>query len=304
MLPIVYHPDYQAPLRPKHRFPMSKYGYLRQALDARGLFRREQVLAPAPMGAAQLELAHDVNYVSRALSLELTDAEVRRIGLPCTERVMRRSRLSSAGTTLAAWLALEHGIACNAAGGSHHAGPLAGAGFCIFNDVAVAARNLAAQGVRGPMLVIDTDVHQGDGTAEIFADDSAVFTVSIHARDNFPAAKATSDLDIALPDGTDGPSYLSTLTTTLDQVFANVTPSIVFYNAGVDVHRADRLGRLSLDTEHIRARDRMVIRRCRALGLPVVGVLGGGYSDEPEHLADLHAILFEEAAAAHSGASQ
>ena len=298
MLPIVYHPDYQAPLRTNHRFPMSKYGYLRQALLQRGLFSPENVRAPAPFGQGQLELAHAASYVDRALGLRLEPWEIRQIGLPCSEQVIRRSRLSSAGTTLAAWLALDIGIACNAAGGSHHAGHAAGAGFCIFNDVAVAARNLLAQGVPGPILIIDADVHQGDGTAEIFVDDDRVYTVSIHAMHNYPERKARSDLDVALPDRTAGDDYLKTLETVIARAIAAARPGLVFYNAGVDVHVDDRLGRLALTERDIRLRDRTVIRRIRALGLPLVCVLGGGYSNNPQRLAALHAIVFEEAAAA------
>lgn len=295
MLPIVYHPDYQAPLRPNHRFPMSKYGYLFEALQRRGLLRSGGYLAPAPFGHAQLALAHSAGYIDRALSLNLSSEEVKRIGLPCTERVMRRSRLSAAGTTLAAWLALEHGVACNAAGGSHHAKRENGAAFCVFNDVAVAACNLLAQGVGAPILIVDTDVHQGDGTAEIFQNDPRVFTLSIHAKGNFPFVKRTSDLDIDLPDGTDGPGFLEHLESALRDVLGQIQPSVAFFNAGVDVHQDDRLGRLALTTEDIRSRDRMVFELLRDHAIPAVGVLGGGYQEDPLCLADLHAILFEEA---------
>lgn len=264
----------------------------------RGLFSPENVRAPAPFGQGQLELAHAPAYVDRALGLRLEPWEIRQIGLPCSEQVIRRSRLSSAGTTLAAWLALDVGLACNAAGGSHHASHAMGAGFCIFNDVAVAARNLLAQGVPGPMLIIDADVHQGDGTAEIFADDDRVYTASIHAKHNYPDHKARSDLDVALPDGTAGRDYLKALETVITRAITSARPGLVFYNAGVDVHVDDRLGRLALTEEDIRMRDRTVIRRVRERGLPLVCVLGGGYSNDPHRLAALHAILFEEAAAA------
>ncbi len=298
MLPIVHHPDYVAPLKPGHPFPMSKYGYLREALVARGLLSPGAYPAPAPASAAQIALAHDPGYVGRVLGQTLDAREIRRIGLPGTERVARRARLSSAGTLLAAWLALEHGIACNSAGGSHHAGPDTGAGYCVFNDVAVAARNLLAQGVAGPMLVIDADVHQGDGTARIFAGDPRVFTFSIHAEKNFPARKAASDLDIGLPDGTGDDDYLQALRHGVAQALAAARPRLVFYNAGVDVWAGDRLGRLGLSEAGIRARDALVIGAVRAAGVPLVGVAGGGYDDAPERLAARHAILFEEAARA------
>ncbi len=231
MLRIVHHPDYLVPLKPGHRFPMSKYGYLREALVARGLLAAAGHLQPSPASAAQVALAHDRAYVERVFGQTLDAHEVRRIGLPASEMVARRARLASAGTLLAAWLALEHGLALNAAGGSHHAGPEGGAGFCVFNDVAVAVRNLAAQGVPGPVLVIDADVHQGDGTARIFADDPRVFTFSIHAEKNFPARKAVSDLDIALADGTGDAGYLEAFRDGLARALAAARPRIVFYNA-------------------------------------------------------------------------
>ncbi len=275
---------------------MSKYGYLRQALERRGLMRPGGWLAPAPAQAAQLTLAHGADYVLRALDLALSDDEVRRIGLPRTEQVVRRARLAAAGTTLAGRLALEHGLACNGAGGSHHAAADHGAGYCVFNDVAVAAATLLADGVVGRVLVIDADVHQGDGTATIFADDARVFTFSIHAARNFPARKAVSDLDVALADGTGDADFLAAFAAGLDASFAAFAPDLAFYNAGVDVHRDDRLGRLALSDEGLRARDRMALEACRARGVPVAGVLGGGYADDPSLVAERHAALFEEAA--------
>jgi len=301
MLPIVHHPDYLAPLRPGHRFPMSKYGYLRAALAARGLLSAGGYVAPSPASAAQVALAHEAGYVDRVFTQRLSECEVRRIGLPGTEQVARRARLSSAGTLLAAWLALEHGLACNSAGGSHHAGPDAGAGFCVFNDVAVAVRNLMAQGVAGPMLVIDADVHQGDGTARIFEGDDEVFTFSIHAEKNFPARKARSDLDIALADGTGDVDYMAAFCDGVARALAAARPRLVFYNAGVDVWAGDRLGRLGLTEAGIRARDAHVIAAVRGTGIPFVGVVGGGYDDDPERLAERHAILFDEAAGVAGG---
>jgi acetoin utilization deacetylase AcuC-like enzyme len=296
-LPIVHHPDYVAPLRPGHSFPMSKYGYLRAGLERRGLMRPGGWLAPAPAKPGPLALVHDAAYVARALEVRLSDDEVRRIGLPRTEQVVRRARLAAAGTTLAARLALEHGIACNGAGGSHHAGPEGGSGYCVFNDVAVAAATLLAEGVVRRVLVIDADVHQGDGTAAIFEDDPRVFTFSIHAEKNFPARKRRSDLDVALEDGVMDRAYLAAFSAALDAAFAAGPPDLAFYNAGVDAHMDDRLGRLCLSDAGLRARDRMALSACRARGAPVVGVLGGGYAADPAVVAERHAILFEEAAA-------
>lgn len=296
MLPIVHHPEYQVPLKRGHRFPMSKYGYLREALIARGLIERGRYIAPKMASLTEITLAHDFAYAETVFSLTLGQAEIRRIGLPHTDKVVRRTRLSAAGTTLAAWLALETGIACNSAGGSHHAGPDYGAGFCVFNDVAVAIGAVRAQGVAGQILIVDADVHQGDGTARFFWSDPSVFTLSVHADKNYPARKAVSDIDVGLPDGTGDAAYLAVLGAALDEALIASSPVLAFYNAGVDVHGQDRLGRLALSDDGIRARDAMVLAAIRARGIPVVGVIGGGYSPDPQALAVRHAILFEEAA--------
>jgi acetoin utilization deacetylase AcuC-like enzyme len=305
-LPIVFHPHYVAPLRPGHRFPMSKYGYLREALVARGLMPATGgYLAPAPARAALVAAVHAADYVGRVAGARLTAEEARRIGLPSTEAVARRAFLSAAGTLLAARLALEHGLACNAAGGSHHADPAGGAGFCVFNDVGVAARALLDEGRAGRILVLDADVHQGDGTARIFANEPRVLTISLHAARNFPARKARSDLDIALPDGLGDAAYLGFLGEAL-AAGAAFAPDLVFYNAGVDPHRDDQLGRLALSDAGLRRRDAAVIGWSLGRGVPLVGVLGGGYDADPHALAARHAILFEEAAralAARAGAA-
>ncbi|MGG7568460.1 histone deacetylase family protein [Rhodovulum sp. DZ06] len=297
MLPIAWHPDYLAPLRPGHRFPMSKYGYLRGALAARGLMPPGGFIAPAAAPLRLIAAVHALDYVERVENCALTRGEERAIGLPSTAAVARRGRLSCAGTLLAARLALEHGIACNAAGGSHHAGPDGGAGFCVFNDVAVAAQALLDEGIVRRVLVVDCDVHQGDGTARIFEGDPRVFTYSLHAQNNYPSEKAVSDLDRGLPDGTGDAAYLAALSADLPRIIAAAGADIAFYNAGVDPWAGDRLGRLSLSLEGLRARDRLVLGALRAAGLPVCGALGGGYSTDPEELAARHAILFEEAAA-------
>lgn len=296
MLPIVHHPEYQVPLRPNHRFPMSKYGYLRETLIAGGLLKRGRYLAPKLASLTEVATAHTLGYAEAVFNLTLGKSEVRRIGLPQNELVVRRARLSAAGTTLAAWLAIETGIACNSAGGSHHAGPDYGAGFCVLNDVAVAIGGLRAQGVAGRILIVDADVHQGDGTARIFAGDDSVFTLSVHAEKNYPVNKAVSDIDVGLPDSTSDAEYLTALGAAIEEALAAADPVLVFYNAGVDVHGEDRLGRLALSDTGIRARESFVLSKVRARGVPIVGVIGGGYSPDPQDLARRHAILFEEAA--------
>lgn len=296
MLPIVFHPDYQAPLRRRHPFPMSKYGYLRAALMARGLLPSAGgFVSPAPASVSRVAAVHALGYVERVAGVRLESAELRAIGLPETEAVSRRAFLSAAGTLLAARLALEHGVACNMAGGSHHAGPEGGAGYCVFNDVAVAAQALLDEGRVSRVLVVDLDVHQGDGTARIFAGRPDVFTLSLHAERNYPARKAASTLDYPLPDGLGDRAYMEVLAHGLSEA-GGFGADIVFLNAGVDVHRGDRLGRLSLTDSGLRARERAVLGWARQQDLPLVGVLGGGYDDDPERLAVRHAVLFEEAA--------
>ncbi|SDW18815.1 Acetoin utilization deacetylase AcuC [Albimonas donghaensis] len=296
-LPIVWHPDYIASLRPNHPFPMSKYHYLRLALEARGMMGPGEWFAPAALPALRIAAAHEIGYVDRVIGCTLSAEETRRIGLPSTPAVARRATLSSAGTLLAARLAMEHGLAVNAAGGSHHAGPDYGSGYCVFNDVAVAARALLDEGLAARILVVDCDVHQGDGTAWIFENDPRVFTFSIHAQKNFPARKAVSDLDVGLMDGLGDADYLATLADALAQALERSAPDFVFYNAGVDPWEGDRLGRLALSFDGLRRRDRLVLETIRARGLPVAAALGGGYSRDPDELAGRHAILFEEAAA-------
>lgn len=295
-LPIIHHPDYQASLRPNHRFPMSKYGYLREALRARGLLTDDPALRPKPAPEVLVMRAHDGGYVARAFEGVLSKDEVKRIGLPQTEQVIRRSRLAAAGSLLAARTAFETGIACNAAGGSHHARFEHGAGYCVFNDVAVAVRALQAQKAVARCLIVDCDVHQGDGTAAIFAGERNTITLSIHAEKNFPFEKAVSDLDIGLPDGTGDRTYLGALNRALSGISAAGPFDLIFYNAGVDVHGEDRLGRLALTDAGIRARDAAVLGWARSRCEPIVGVLGGGYGDDPRAIAARHAILFEEAA--------
>lgn len=277
---------------------MSKYGYLRDSLIARRLIEPGRYLAPAPLGRAQAARVHAADYVARVFDIALSQDEVKRIGLPGVAAVTRRARLASAGTMLATWMALEHGIAANTAGGSHHAGPEGGAGFCVFNDVAIAAAAVLQEDGPAPILIVDCDVHQGDGSARVFAQDPRVFTLSLHAAGNYPAEKATSDLDVALPDGTDDRAYLQALEAALADALSAVRPRLVYYNAGVDVWAGDRLGRLALSEAGIRAREAHVIRTVRGAGIPLVCVVGGGYDDNPERLAARHAVLFEEAAAA------
>jgi len=291
MLPVVHHPAYVAPLPSSHRFPMAKFGRLMQLLLADRVVEREQVRRPEPAGAEVLGLAHAPTYVAGVLEQTLDAAAVRRIGLPITPEVARRSCAANGGTLLAARLALEHGLACNTAGGSHHAFATHGAGFCVFNDVAVAAHALLAESRIGRALVVDLDVHQGDGTAAIFAGDPRVFTFSMHCRTNFPLHKQTSDLDLALAPGLEDDAYLALLAEHLPGLLEDVRPDLVFYNAGVDPHVDDKLGRLALTEAGLWRRERYVLETCLAGAVPVAGVIGGGYAPDLEQLARLHTIL-------------
>jgi acetoin utilization deacetylase AcuC-like enzyme len=279
---------------------MGKFARLARVLVEEGL-APNGFIQPEPASWELIAGAHDPGYVRAVFACDLPREAERRIGLPMTPSVVLRSRAATAGTLLTARLALERGLACNTAGGSHHAARGHGAGFCVFNDVAVAAAALLAEGAVSRVLVLDLDVHQGDGTAEIFADDSRVFTVSLHAAKNFPARKVAGDLDLDLPDGMEDEAYLSTLAEVLPEVLERVRPNLVFYNAGVDPHRDDKLGRLALSDAGLAARDRYVLACCREAGLPVAGVIGGGYSDDIETLARRHATLHREAAALWSG---
>jgi len=295
-LHIVHHPDYDANFASDHRFPMGKYTALMQRLASLDLLVPGFVHQPAPARAAWLKLAHDDSYVDQVIASAVPERIEREIGFPVDERVSRRAQLAAGGTVLAARLAIEHGIACNTAGGSHHARRAQGAGFCTFNDVAVATLVLLADGLAQRVLIVDLDVHQGDGTADILGSNPDVFTLSVHAEKNFPVRKVASTLDIGLPDGTSDAAYLGLLAETLPTVIERFQPDFVFYNAGVDPHADDRLGRLSLSGEGLRARDRFVVETVRPRRLPLAGVIGGGYARDVGVLAARHALLFEEAA--------
>lgn len=292
---IVHSPGYVAPLPDGHRFPMNKYFYLAEQLKAAGLAGDSNLLSPMPAPRAWLDLAHDPAYVSAVLDQRVDEKAARRIGFPVTERVALRSRLSSAGTLMAARAALESGIALNCAGGSHHAHRDFGAGFCVFNDVAVAASVLLEEGDVRKIVVVDLDVHQGDGTARIFAQESRCTTFSMHCRINFPARKAESDLDVALEPKTQDAAYLATLAQHLPPLLMREQPDLVFYNAGVDPHEADRLGKLSLTDGGLAARDRYVIGACRSRAIPIAVVMGGGYGDDIPAIARRHSFVFQAA---------
>lgn len=301
--PVIHHPAFRAEMPVGHRFPMDKFSRLATVLEAEGVPGLDGFAKPELIDVETLLLAHAEDYVRGVIELSLPADVVRRIGMPNTDSVATRARAASGGTLLAARLALEQGIACNTAGGSHHASTESGAGFCVFNDVAVAARRLLAEGAIGKALVVDLDVHQGDGTARIFEGDPSVFTLSMHAEKNFPHRKATSDLDIELADGTGDAAYLEKLGEILPALLRGVRPDIVFFNAGVDPHTDDKLGRLSLTDEGLGRREAYVLGACLSLEIPVVGVIGGGYDADIDRLAGRHAILHRTAKSLYSSVS-
>ncbi len=292
--PFIYHPAYSAPLPSSHRFPMAKFRLLHQLLLERELARAEQFVQPLPAPRRWLELVHEPRYHQAFAHGTLTHQEQRRIGLPATTALVQRTWLAVGGTVLTARLALEHGLACHLAGGTHHAYPDRGSGFCIFNDCAVAAQVLLDEGRVQQLMVIDLDVHQGDATAAIFASEPRVFTVSVHCQSNFPLRKQNSDIDLPLDDGLQDDDYLIAIGDLIPNLLDQVQPDLVLYNAGVDPHRGDRLGKLCLSSMGLLNRDRLVLDACLRRSIPVATVIGGGY-DDLEPLVQRHALVFRAA---------
>ena len=298
---VSFHPDYVVDLPPGHAFPMRKFVELRDILLAEGLARPDRVMEPPEAPWELLALAHGEGYLGALRDGTLDAAAVRRLGLPWSPALVRRSRRATMGTLLAARAALEDGIAGNLAGGTHHACRDHGEGYCVINDVVVAIRALRAEGRIGRAVVVDLDVHHGNGTAELLAGDPASFTFSMHGQNNFPLRKPPSSLDVGLEDGTGDEAYLAALDAHLGGVLDAARADIGFYLAGVDVVAGDRFGRLSLTREGLRARDRRVISEARRRGLPLVVLLSGGYAATPRLTADLHAEAHRAAREAWPG---
>ncbi len=299
-LALVTHPDYSFDFPAKHRFPMEKFRLLHQHLQATGLATAKNTFRPGKAKMELLQLAHCRNYLERLIHNRQTPQEVRRMGLPWSPALMKRTLISPNGTFLTANLALEQGIACHLAGGTHHAHYDAASGFCILNDLAIAALGLLHQSRRTQLsrpsvLVFDCDVHQGDGTANILAEEPRAFTCSVHCDKNFPARKARSDMDVEIAKGTTDDEYLSTVEAAFHQAIDTSKPSLIFYDAGVDIYADDPLGLLQVSLDGIRQRDRLVLEICRDKGIPVATVIGGGYDDDRLALARRHAIVVEEA---------
>ncbi len=293
---VSYHDGYFVPLPPRHPFPMGKFPALHQMLLAEGLLQPEEVVAPREVDWADLLLVHTPAYLNHLSAGTLGRKAERKMGLPWSGALVRRSRLAVQGTINAAMMALQDGVAANLAGGTHHAYPGHGEGFCVLNDVAVAIRVLTRARWIHRALVIDLDVHQGNGTAAIFAEDPAAYTFSMHGAKNYPFRKVPSSYDVGLPDGTDDDAYLAALRHHLPRVLATAHADLIFYLGGIDVLGGDRYGRLALTRDGLHRRDRYVHDTLRATGLPIVLLLSGGYAPTPEATADLHAITHREAA--------
>ncbi|WP_066384342.1 histone deacetylase family protein [Anabaena sp. CA = ATCC 33047] len=294
-LPIIYHPDYVAPLPEGHRFPMAKFRKLYELLLADGVAHPEQFYTPMRPDSELIELIHTPDYVKAYCQGTLDFKAQRRIGLPWSQALANRTCVAVGGTILTAQLALSQGLACNTAGGTHHAFPGYGSGFCIFNDLAIASRVIQKQGLAQKILIVDLDVHQGDGTAFIFHNDDSVFTFSMHCEVNFPGTKQQSDLDVPLPVGMEDEAYLQTLARYLPDLLSDVKPDLVFYDAGVDPHIGDRLGKLALTDTGLFRREMQVLTTCVSAGYPVACVIGGGYADDMRSLVWRHSLVHRSA---------
>jgi acetoin utilization deacetylase AcuC-like enzyme len=279
---------YTFPLPAGHRFPIEKYERLRRAVLDRGVVSARALHEPGRVDADDLRRVHTTDYVRRVTEGALDSAEVRRLGFPWSPALVERSYRATGGTCEAAEWAFEHGLGINLAGGTHHAFPDHGEGFCVFNDVAVAVRRLQHAGRIARAAVVDLDVHQGNGTHAVFADDPSVFTFSMHGRRNYPFHKVAGDLDVELDDGTGDDIYLDRLAAELPGVIARARPDLVVYLAGADTHEHDRLGRLALSADGMARRDVLVIQHCREVGLPVLVAIAGGYGRDLTVTVDLH----------------
>jgi acetoin utilization deacetylase AcuC-like enzyme len=302
---IYYSPYYYADIGEGHVFPIRKFELVRDRLIAEGTLSEWEIFGPDTAAAEDLLLVHTDDYISRLRSGELTAKEIRKLGLPWSQSLVRRSFHAISGTIEAARHCIVSGIASNLAGGTHHAYPDRGEGFCVLNDVAVAIKVLQREALAERFLIVDLDVHQGDGTAFIFRDSPEVFTFSMHGAKNYPLFKQTSSLDIELPDKTGDNEYLDTLEHALERVIMH-HPDVIFYLAGADPYQKDKLGRLGLTIGGLRRRDEMVLRFARDAGVPIVTTMSGGYAAEIDDTVEIHCntiravkgVYFERAEAA------
>ena len=292
-LAVVNHEDYFAKIGDDHKFPINKFSELAKYLINQKIVK--DFHKPYPCSDETLKRAHSEKYIKDIKNKTLDKNGVKKIGFPLVDSVVQRSLVATGGTVLASKLAINYGLACNTAGGSHHANFDEGAGYCVFNDVAVAAQYLIDRGLAGKILIVDLDVHQGNGNSDIFKENKNVFTFSMHSKSNYPAKKSISDLDVELEDNLEDKNYIKTLKFHLNQLNEE-NFDYVFYIAGVDVHFNDRLGRLKISDEGIKERDELVTENFFSKGVPLCGVLGGGYNKDFDKLVELHSFLHQSCA--------
>lgn len=292
MLKIAFHSIYKHPLPEGHRFPMEKYDLLPKQLLYEGTCDENHFFEPTLPDDEFIRQAHDPHYVEELYNLSIEPRAARKIGFPLSEALVKRERMIADGTMKACDFALQHGIAMNIAGGTHHAYSNRGEAFCMLNDQAIAAHYLLSKPGLEKILIVDLDVHQGNGTAEIFKEDARVFTFSMHGKSNYPFKKETSDLDIALPNDCDDATYLKELKNTLPMLIDQVQPDFIFYLCGVDILATDKLGKLGCTIAGCKERDRYVLQTCYDYGIPVECSMGGGYSQDIKIIIDAHAHTF------------
>lgn len=284
---VFYTPRYYAPIGEGHIFPIRKFELVHDKLLAEGTLQLDQLIEPSPASIEDVRLVHTEDYVSRLCNGTLTPKEIRRLGLPWSESLVRRSFYAVGGTIGAALAALVEGYSSNLAGGTHHSFSDRGEGFCVLNDVAIAVRTLRARSFIRRAAIVDCDVHQGNGTAAIFADDDSTFTFSMHGANNYPLFKTQSSLDVELADGTSDDDYLDCLANKLPAVFAH-DPEIVLYLAGADPYEGDKLGRLAVSLQGLRHRDALVLRQCYEREVPIATVMSGGYGKDIDDTIEIH----------------
>lgn len=292
MLKIAWSEIYAHPLPENHRFPMIKYNLIPEQLIYEGTITEENLFTPSPLQEQYIINTHDNGYWNKLKSQQLTRPEIRKTGFPMSAQLVQREIIIMQGTLQAALYALQYGIAFNIAGGTHHAFTNRGEGFCLLNDIAISANYLLKNRLAQQILVIDLDVHQGNGTAQIFKNTPEVFTFSMHGRNNYPVNKEKSDLDIPLEDGTDDKTYLRILRETLLPLLDTVRPDFIFFQSGVDVLSTDKLGRLNLSLSGCRERDGIVLNICKRNNIPVALSMGGGYSEKIAHVVEAHANTY------------
>lgn len=295
MLQIAYHPIYAHPLPEGHRFPMLKYELIPQQLIHEGIITEDNLFAPQPLDEETILLTHDMDYWQRMKTFKLTNREMRAVGFPLSQELVQREIIISQGTIDCTKYAMQYGVSLNVAGGTHHAFADRGEGFCLLNDFAIASNYLLHHKVAKQILIVDLDVHQGNGTAALFKGKEEVFTFSMHGAHNYPFRKEQSDLDIGLTDGTNGETYLERLSAELPRLIKKLQPDFIFYLSGVDVLSTDKFGKMDLSIYECKLRDEIVFELCKKNNIPVVVAMGGGYSPSIKDIVEAHCNTYKSA---------